>query len=126
MTWRFGELRIQRGLTQEGFRKEFNERFKHNYTPSAISLFENGKRLPALSVLLEMADFFDVPLDYLLGRDSDRHMNEGSLSQLEKMHVRKYRAISVAGRAVVDATLEAVFQQEYPLPGNSYEKREPS
>ncbi len=126
MKWRFSELRVQHGLTQEGFRKEFNTKFRHKYTPSAISLFENGKRLPTLPVLFEIADFFDVSLDYLMGRDDDKGLKEGGLSQLERLHLRKYRSLSVSGRAVVDATLEAVFQQEYPLPKTGYEKRETS
>ena len=123
MKWRFSELRVRHGLTQEGFRKEFNTQFRHKYTPSAISLFENGKRLPALPVLLEIAEFFDVSLDYLLGREDDKDMKGVSLSPLEKLHVRKYRSLSASGKAIVDATLEAIFQQEYPLQKNSYEKR---
>ena len=35
----------------------------------AIQKYEGGEREPNLSLLVEMADFFDVPTDFLLGRD---------------------------------------------------------
>lgn len=66
---RFKELRMSRGLTQEEFRKQFNSKFNKTYTAAAISQFENGKRTPEISSLIDFADFYGVSLDYLLGRD---------------------------------------------------------
>lgn len=37
----------------------------------AISLLEQGKRSPSFEVLLRLADYFDVSLDYLVGRSDD-------------------------------------------------------
>jgi transcriptional regulator with XRE-family HTH domain len=34
----------------------------------AISLMERGKRSPSFEVLCQLADYFDVSLDYLVGR----------------------------------------------------------
>ena len=34
-------------------------------------MIENGKRMPELSALIDFADFYDVSIDYLLGRESD-------------------------------------------------------
>lgn len=67
----FRNLRLQKGLNQEEFRKLYNERYSRNYTSAAISMIENGKRMPELSVLIDFADFYDVSIDYLLGRESD-------------------------------------------------------
>ena len=33
--------------------------------------YENGKRKPAFDVLISLADFYDVSLDYLVGRSDD-------------------------------------------------------
>lgn len=66
---RFKELRMSRGLTQEEFRKQFNSKFNKTYTAAAISQFENGKRTPEISSLIDFADFYGVSLDYLLGRE---------------------------------------------------------
>lgn len=67
----FKNLRLQKGLNQEEFRKLYNERYSRNYTSAAISMIENGKRMPELSALIDFADFYDVSIDYLLGRESD-------------------------------------------------------
>lgn len=40
-------------------------------TQQAISYYESGKDIPSLDVLLRLADFFDVSLDYLVGRSDD-------------------------------------------------------
>ena len=37
----------------------------------AIRLLERGKRSPSFEVLLSLADYFDVSLDYLVGRSDD-------------------------------------------------------
>ena len=40
-------------------------------TNQAISLFEKGRGLPSFEVLCQLADYFDVSLDYLVGRSDD-------------------------------------------------------
>ncbi len=35
---------------------------------SSVTEYENGTRQPSMSVLLGLADFFNVSLDYLMGR----------------------------------------------------------
>lgn len=37
----------------------------------AISLLEQGKRSPSFEVLCALADYFDVSIDYLVGRSDD-------------------------------------------------------
>ena len=39
-----------------------------NVSQQSISRYENGKHYPDLPALIEIADYFDVPLDYLVGR----------------------------------------------------------
>ena len=36
-----------------------------------IQNYEGGRRKPAFDVLISLADFFDVSLDYLVGRSDD-------------------------------------------------------
>lgn len=40
-------------------------------TPAAISQFENAKNYPHCNTLCTLADYFDVSLDYLVGRSDD-------------------------------------------------------
>lgn len=43
---------------------------KLNISGQAISLLEKGKRLPSFDVLMSISDYFNVSLDYLVGRKS--------------------------------------------------------
>ena len=38
-----------------------------NLAPGTISYYVNG-RIPSAEILIAIADFYDVPLDYLVGR----------------------------------------------------------
>lgn len=42
----------------------------------AIRLMERAKRSPSFEVLIALADFFDVSLDYLTGRTDKREVNK--------------------------------------------------
>ena len=68
---RFKELRIQTGLTQEELITQFNDKYGKRYGASSISMFENGKRIPETQSLMDFADFFNVSVDYLLGRTDE-------------------------------------------------------
>lgn len=37
----------------------------------AVSLLEKGKRSPSFEILIAIADYFNVSLDYLVGRSDD-------------------------------------------------------
>ncbi len=59
---RFKKERLNKGLTQ----KELAEMFNTN--KSNISRYEKGYSMPGVKILTKYADFFNVSIDYLLGR----------------------------------------------------------
>lgn len=59
---RLKKLRIEKKLTQEELGKIVN------VTKVSISGYENGNRNPDTETLENLADFFEVSVDYLLGR----------------------------------------------------------
>lgn len=63
---RFKELRLKKGFTQDELVEEFNEKFNYNIGKSAISQYENNKRIPEINLLVDLAQYFGVTLDYLL------------------------------------------------------------
>lgn len=56
------ELRMDAELTQEELAQKFN------ITATAISKYETGDREPTLDFLVKISDYFDVSVDYMLGK----------------------------------------------------------
>lgn len=94
----FRNLRLQKGLNQEEFRKLYNERYSRNYTSAAISMIENGKRMPELSALIDFADFYDVSIDYLLGREN----NDDELQISQQLRAIVGKLMTLKNEAVED------------------------
>jgi transcriptional regulator with XRE-family HTH domain len=71
-----------------GFMKKFGERLKElrksknllqrelaeilNIKSDTVIRLEGGTRSPSLSLVLALADYFDVSLDYLVGRSDEK------------------------------------------------------
>lgn len=62
---RLTQLRGERGVSQAAVSKALNV---SRYT---IYSYEKGKTAPTLDGLVALADYFDVTLDYLLGRTEE-------------------------------------------------------
>ena len=59
---RLKKQRLQIGITQEFLAMELQ------LTPSTIWKYENARRFPRLPGLVSIADYFNISIDYLLGR----------------------------------------------------------
>lgn len=88
-------------------------RDKHNFTQQEIaarlqltrdaySLYELGKRQMNYETLGMLADFFDVSIDYLLGR---YEANPVLLSEDEQNVVNQYRTLDNRGKETIKANL---------------------
>lgn len=62
---RLKNLREKKGLSQQELAKRFN------LSQSTIAYYENDKKQPNQNTLQRLADFFEVSVDYLLGRTDD-------------------------------------------------------
>ncbi len=51
-------------------------------SPSAVGMYEQGRREPALDVLVEMARIFDVSLDFLVTGKATNQQEFGKISDL--------------------------------------------
>ena len=115
MESRFKQLRQAAGLTQEEFRLQFNHKYHRNYTPSAISRFENNKRIPETMALIDFADFFGVTVDYLIGRRTEESVVQGmpqtapaqDLTSQEQKLLAAYRQSDRKHQELSIAVLEA-------------------
>ena len=71
---------------------------------SSINMYERGEREPSIETLEAIADFFNVDMDYLLGKSEHRNKNEwlatfefiqsnsNNYSPHEKEVIKEYRA----------------------------------
>lgn len=62
---RLRQLRNDHNLSLDGLAKLYNERFQGKLNKSTLSRYENGLQEPMISVVRNMAQLFDVSLDYL-------------------------------------------------------------
>ena len=68
---RLKELRHEKNLTL----KEVSSQLEQNnlrISPDALAKYERGDREPKLDTWQKLADFFNVPVDYLLGISKDK------------------------------------------------------
>jgi len=63
---RFKAVRTEKGLTQKQVAAGLG------IVEQQYQRYEYGARVPSALVLIALADFFDVSLDYLVGRDENR------------------------------------------------------
>lgn len=63
-------LRKSRGYTQLALQ------MKTGIEQALISKFENGERIPPTETLITLADFYNVSIDYLLGRTDNPEINK--------------------------------------------------
>ena len=62
---RICQLKLERKLLQKDIAAAIGLSLR------AYQYYEKGQKEPTLSVLIRLADFFDVSLDYLVGRSDD-------------------------------------------------------
>lgn len=68
---RLKNLRISNNLTLEQLGKAVGS------TRATIGNYENGNKKPSLDMLIKLADYFNVSIDYLIGRTTDPELHKG-------------------------------------------------
>ena len=66
---RLNELRKKKGISQLRLATDLNT------TQNTISRYETGEREPGIDELIKIADYFNVSVDYLIGRTENPKMN---------------------------------------------------
>lgn len=112
---RFKELRQSRKLSQQELADKLNT------SKSSVNMYERGEREPGIEMLETIADFFNVDMDYLLGKASivnktlanaenvikmsgtDKQTN---LTSSEEALLSNYRQLNPDGQKKVDGYVE--------------------
>lgn len=69
MTNNLKKLRKEAGLTQ------ISLQMKTGIEQALLSKFENGDRIPPTETLITLADFYNVSMDYIMGRTENPEIN---------------------------------------------------
>ena len=56
-----------------------------NISVSTLGMYEQGRREPNIDMLIKMADYFDVSIDFLVGRS---YKNENNEILVEALHLK--------------------------------------
>lgn len=96
-----------------------------NISFSTYQNYETGKRLPTAEILMQIADFYKVSTDYLLGRTPVRAVNTlpiGALSEeevkdIDEAIISGYTQLSIDSRRAFIRMLEDMF-------GNIFERED--
>ncbi|WP_242967864.1 helix-turn-helix domain-containing protein [Tepidibacter mesophilus] len=72
-------LREESNLKQVELAQIFTDR-EFNISSAAISQYESNKRVPDNTVLAMYADYFNVSIDYILGRTNLRNFQETTIA----------------------------------------------
>ena len=110
---------MKRGITQ----KQLATKFK--ISESAVGMYERGEREPPLDLISGLADFFDVTVDWLLGRTNDPkrtvtdEMEMDIKNMIEAIKEGKAlwggRELNEEERVILIGVLHAVLEREKKL-----------
>ena len=98
---RVKELREKAGLSMEQLAKQLG------VTKSRVNMWENNGTVPRMNILIELAKYFNVTTDFLLGNDdaSNISLENVRLSTLQ----RNLGKLSEADLEKAEGMLKAVF-----------------
>lgn len=95
-------LRVREGLTQGELAK------KLKISRSAIGMYENGEREPSVEILEKFADYFNVDMNYITGKEEEEYYIDLKAKQIaqEIFQNKELRALFDASRNATPEDLE--------------------
>ena len=98
---RIKELRKQAGLSMDQLADQLQ------ITKSRVNMWENNGTVPRMNILIELAKFFNVTTDYLLGNDDTSNLSRDN-AKLNSLQ-RNLGKLSKADLEKAEGMLKAVF-----------------
>lgn len=82
MGLRIAALRQSRNMSQSDLARQLG------VSPSAVGMYEQGRREPPLRVVQDIAEFFGVSLDYLIAGKTETPLESAAVEQLVDQRVQ--------------------------------------
>ncbi len=103
-------LRKERGYTQEQLGRAVD------VSQQAINSYENSETQPDFSVLIKIADFFNVTVDYLLDHevqnDLSAEFSKYSFTSEDTAMIAKYLSLSQGQRKCIDPVIDMIIRPD--------------
>lgn len=103
----------------KNFRLKFLRKAKHitqkklaidfNLEQSTISAYENQIRIPDIYSMEKFCDYFNVSMDYLIGRSEIRNYINSNLSADEINHISMYRKLNNFAKEKLNSYIEGLL-----------------
>lgn len=109
---RIKDLRLEKGLKQIEIATELG------ISRQVFANYENEVNSPDPKMLIKIANFFDVSVDYLIGRSDEMGIFEQktlSISLLENELLTKFRRLDINDRNKVIGYASALLDKKYIL-----------
>lgn len=97
-------LRKQKGITQQELADILTRTGDVKITRSAVGMWESGQRIPKWEVLETIADYFNVDIQYLRGKDPVEATT--AQQQREALFLELLRQLSPAQQEMILAQLQ--------------------
>lgn len=101
---RLKELRKTKGINQQKLALLLN------MTQANISRYELGSSQPDFETLIQLADYFEVSVDYLIGR-TDYNLPPQKHNALEDAFLEKYRKLDRFDQRKLEGYLDCLIEQ---------------
>lgn len=98
-------LREEKGLTQASMAKNLN------LSPSTIGMWEQNRRSPDSESLKNLSDFFNVSIDYLLGKSNYRNYTDDPKNTIALHSDKDYDDLPDEARDEINNFIEYVKQK---------------
>ncbi len=105
---RLKDLRNQKGLTMDQLAKTLN------ISKSRISMWENNGTVPRKDMLIELANFYNVSIDYLLGNDQydGVNVNNKRLNYLQRNLGKLDEKELIQAEGMLKAVFKEIFEDD--------------
>jgi transcriptional regulator with XRE-family HTH domain len=98
--------RLRQAREEAGYLQKDVQKFMGYGSTSTISSHELGKRMPHIEELLEIADFYNVSIDWLYGRSPSKELNFVSSDEDVNM-LKKIKNTSEKNKSIIDYVLDS-------------------
>lgn len=104
------KLRKEKGFSQQELAKRFH------VSQQSIHKYENDLATPDFRLLIDMAEFFNTSVDYLIGATDVRcriiEREECMLDEEEQLLIKNYRALSTYQRKIVSMVMDGYNEKK--------------